>query len=129
MGGYIGRLLRVDLSGGSTSTESLPEEFFRKYLGGRNVVSYFMLKEIPPGLDAYSPDNKLIIAASVLTGTRIPGSSRFSIGALSPLTGGFGESEAGGWWGPELKFAGYDAMIIEGRSDQPVYLSIEDDKV
>jgi aldehyde:ferredoxin oxidoreductase len=88
-----------------------------------------MLKEIPQGIDAFDEKNKIIIATSVLTGSIMPGSSRFSIGALSPLSGGYGESEAGGWWGPELKFAGYNMVIIEGKAKEPVYISIDDNVV
>ncbi|MDK2878925.1 MAG: aldehyde:ferredoxin oxidoreductase [Thermoanaerobacteraceae bacterium] len=127
--GYNGKILRIDLSSGVITIEEKEESFYRNLLGGRNIAAYMMLKEIPKDANPLGPENKLIIATSVLTGTPIPGSSRFTVAAKSPLTGGFGESEAGGWWGPELKFAGYDAIIVEGRAPKPVYIWIKNEKV
>ncbi len=129
MNGYNGRLLRVDLTTRRITTEVLDEELLRHLFGGRNLAAWLMLREIAPGTDALGEANKLVITTSMLTGTPLPGSSRFTIGALSPLSGGFGESEAGGWWGPELRFAGFDALVVEGRADRPVYLQILDQDV
>jgi len=84
---------------------------------------------VPPGCDAFGPDNVLVFAASVLTGTAIPGSARVSAGAKSPLTGAYGEGEAGGYWGVKLRWSGYDGVIIAGRSERPVYLWINNDTV
>jgi len=127
--GYTGKIARVNLSSGKTKIEELSEQWYRQYMGGRNIGLYFLLKEVSPCTDPLSPDNKLIFATSMLTGSPIPGSSRYSVVSKSPLTGGYGEAEAGGWFGPELKKAGFDALIIEGRADKPVYLWIHDGKI
>ena len=89
-------------------------------------VAYYLLKEVPPGTDPLSPENKLIFALGPVTGVPIAGSGRNAVGAKSPLTGLFGEADAGGWWNAELKRAGYDAIIVEGRAERPVYLWIHD---
>jgi aldehyde:ferredoxin oxidoreductase len=109
--------------------EEPPEIFYRRYFGGRAFVAYYLLKRTPKGVDPLGPENVLVFASSVLGGAPAHGLCRFSVGAKSPLTGGFGESEAGGYWGPELKFAGYDAMVITGRASKPVYLWIHDGAV
>jgi len=127
--GYNGKILRVNLSDGSISTEEQDEVFYRRYMGGRGFIAYYLLKEVNPKIDALSPENKLIFATGVITGGRIGGSGRNSAGALSPLTGGYGEAEAGGYWGPEFKRTGYDAIILEGKSEKPVYLWITDKSV
>lgn len=129
MKGYNGKILRVDLSGRKIQIEEPGDFIFRTYLGGACLASYYLLKELPKGVDPLSPDNMLVITCSVITGTNIPGASRFTVAAKSPLTGGYGESEAGGWWAPELKRAGYDGIIITGKADKPVYLWIHDGKV
>jgi len=126
--GYVGKILRVDLSGGKISVEPLDDLFYRRYLGGEGFVAYFLLKELKPGIEPLSSENKLIFAAGPVTGAPISGSGRNSIGAKSPLTGGFGESEVGGHFGAELKHAGFDAVIIEGKADDPVYLWVHDDE-
>jgi aldehyde:ferredoxin oxidoreductase len=95
-------------------------------MGGRNVIAHTLLLEVPPGIDAYDPENRLVFALGPITGVPVPGGSRHSVGAKSPLTGLFGESEAGGYWGAELKRAGWDGIIIHGRADHPTYLSIHD---
>jgi len=124
--GYLGRILRVNLSKDKLSIEYPDEIFYRRYLGGEGFVAYYLLKELKPGIDPLGPENKLIFAAGPVTGVPIAGNSRNSIGAKSPLTGGFGESEVGGYWGAELKHAGFDAVIIEGKASSPVYLWIHD---
>ncbi|HEY81726.1 MAG TPA: aldehyde ferredoxin oxidoreductase family protein [Dehalococcoidia bacterium] len=124
--GYIGKILRVDLSSGRVTTEEFPENFYRQYLGGEGFTGYFLLKEVPPRVDPLGPDNKLIFAAGPLTGVPVGGCGRHSVGAKSPLTGAFGEAEAGGYWGAELKMAGFDAVIVEGKAEKPVYIFIRD---
>ncbi len=124
--GYNGKILRVNLSQGTTSTDALDELFCRKYLGGAGFVSYFLLKELQPGIDPLGPENKLIFALGPVTGVPLPGSGRNCIGAKSPLTGGYAKSEVGGFWGAELKHAGYDAIIVDGKAEKPVYLWIQD---
>jgi len=124
--GYNGEILRVDLSGDKISIEHPDDIFYRRYVGGEGFVAYFLLKELTPSVDPLSPKNKLIFAAGPVTGAPIPGGGRNSVGGKSPLTGGFGESEVGGHWGAELKHAGFDAIIIEGKADGPVYLWVHD---
>jgi len=104
--GYNGKILHVDLTRSTTSVEEPPEIFYRRYFGGRAFVANYLLKMMPKGADPLGPENVLVFASSVLGGAPAHGLCRFSVGAKSPLTGGFGESEAGGYWGPELKFAG-----------------------
>ena len=128
-GGYSGKILRVSLSDRSLSTETIDALFCRKYLGGAGFAVYFLWKELQPGVDPLGPDNKLVFALGPLTGVQLPGSSRYCIGAKSPLTGGIAKSEVGGFWGAELKRAGYDTLIIEGKAEKPVYLWIHDDEV
>ena len=125
-GGYNGKILRVNLSNNSTSVETIDELSCRKYLGGAGFVSYFLLKELRQGIDPFSPENKLIFALGPVTGVPLPGSGRHCVGAKSPLTGGYGKAESGGFWGAELKHTGYDAIIVEGRAKKPVYLWIHD---
>ena len=120
--GYNSKILRVNLTNRQMSTEEPDEDFYRRYMGGRGFIGYYLLKELQPGIESLGPDNKLIFATGVITGGRIAGSGRNSVGAKSPLTDGYGEAEAGGFWGPELKRAGYDAIILEGKSENPVYL-------
>ena len=126
--GYNGKILRVDLSSGSIKTEEYPDHFYRQYFGGEGFISYFLLKELKPGIDPLGPENKLIFAAGPLTGAPAGGCGRHSVGAKSPLTGGYGEADSGGYWGAELKMAGIDAIIIEGKAEKPVYLFIQDGK-
>ncbi|MBC8228332.1 aldehyde ferredoxin oxidoreductase family protein [bacterium] len=120
--GYNSKILRVNLTNRQMSIEEPEEDFYRRYMGGRGFIGYYLLKELQPGIESLGPDNKLIFATGVITGGRIAGSGRNSVGAKSPLTDGYGEAEAGGFWGPELKRAGYDAIILEGKSEKPVYL-------
>ncbi|MDP3878754.1 MAG: aldehyde ferredoxin oxidoreductase family protein [Dehalococcoidales bacterium] len=126
--GYNGRILRVDLSRGTTSVDEPDAGFYRHYIGGRGLVSYFLLRELTGGEDPLGPENKLIFATGPLTGVPIAGGGRNSVGAKSPLTNGYGDTEVGGYWGAELKHAGYDAIIFEGKAASPVYLWIDDGK-
>ena len=124
--GYTGNILRVDLTEEKVSTENPDNIFYRRYIGGEGFVAYYLLKELKAGIDPLSPENKLIFATGPLTGFAIPGTGRNSVGAKSPLTGGFGEAEVGGHWGAELKHAGFDAIIVEGKAKNPVYIWIND---
>ena len=124
--GYWGRVLRVDLSEGRIWVEEPGDEVYRSCLGGSALALYYLLRENKPGVDPLGPDNLLVFAPSVLNGTPGPGMSRYTVAARSPLTGALGEAEAGGWWGPELKMAGFDAVVITGQSPEPVYLYIKD---
>jgi len=127
--GYSGRIMRVNLSQRALSAEEPEEAFYRTYLGGWGFVSYYLLKELEPGIDPLGPENKLIIALGPVTGMPLGGSGRNAIGAKSPLTGGFGEADVGGFFGAELKHAGFDALIVEGKAERPVYLWVHDGEV
>ena len=127
-GGYNGRILRVNLTDEKINTEQLDESFCRKYIGGAGFIAYYLLNEVKPGTDALSPENKLIFATGPLTGIALGGCARHTVGAKSPLTGGIAKSEVGEHWGAQFKRAGFDALIVEGRSDKPVYLWIHNGK-
>jgi aldehyde:ferredoxin oxidoreductase len=127
--GYQGKILHVHLTESRTWTEEPGELFYRTYLGGPGIGVYYLLKEMQAGTDPLGPGNILTFAAGILTGTTGPAVCRFAVCARSPLTGAVGKSEAGGWWGPELKRAGWDAVVIRGRAAGPVYLWIENNQV
>ncbi len=120
------KLLRVNLSTGILSVETISEDFYRLYPGGKALAGYILLNEIPAHTEPFSPDNVLVIANGLLTGAPVSTATRYIVSARSPLTNGYGESEAAGFWGPELKMAGFEAIVITGRAMEPVYLWIHD---
>lgn len=128
-GGYNGKILRVNLSNNTISVEPIDEQFCRKYIGGAGFALYFLWKELRQGIDPLGPDNKLVFALGPVTGAPLPGSGRNCVGAKSPLTEGIAKSEVGEFWGAELKRAGYDAIIVEGRAEKPVYLWVHNGEV
>ena len=129
MEGYCGVILRIDLSNGKIVTEQLGKELISDFAGGRGFNSKILYDELDAGIDPMGPDNKIIIGVGPCNGTLVPGSQRFTITAKSPLTGLHGDSNSGGPFGVELKYAGYDVVIIEGEAHEPVYLWIDDDHV
>ncbi len=129
MKGVNGKILRVNLTDRTIKVEEPEEKFYRKHLGGRGLISYYLLKELEPGIDPLSPENLLIFAVGPLTGGPFAGAGRSSVGAKSPLTGGYGDSEGGGFWPAEFASAGYDALLVEGAADEPVYIWIDDGEV
>ncbi len=128
MYGYNNQLLRVDLTTKKISKEKLPE-IASTFLGGKGLGAYLLTRELAPKIDPLGPQNKLIIVTGPLQGSIVPICGRYAIVSKSPLTGLFLDSHAGGSIGPELKFAGYDALIVEGAASSPRYLSIIDDNV
>ena len=126
MYGFNGKIARVNLTAREIRVEYPTVDFYRQFLGGRGFIIHYLLREIPSDIDPLGPENKLIFALGPATGHAFIGSGRNSLGGKSSLTGGYGESEAGGYWGVELKKAGYDAVIIEGASEKPVYLWIHE---
>src|SRR5512146_3068338 len=110
--GFTGKILRVDLSQQSISVEEPDEAFYRTYGGGGLLACYYLMRERPARIDPLSPDNLLVFASGPMVGTGIPGGSRYTVAGISPLTGCYGEAEAGGWWSPELKRAGFDAILV-----------------
>lgn len=129
MAGYCGKLLRVNLSTGEIKKEPLDLTVAKKFIGGRGLGSYLLAQEIDPKVDPLSPDNKIIFATGPLTGSSAPTSGRYMVITKSPLTGAIACSNSGGFWGAELKFAGYDLIIVEGKAAQPCYIYIKDDVV
>ncbi len=120
--GYHGRILHVDLTQRALTIEEPPESFYRACFGGSCLGLYYVLREVPAHADALDKDNVLVLAGSVLTGAPISGQSRLTATAKSPLTGAIGDSQCGGFWPAELKFAGFEAIVIRGRATSPVYL-------
>lgn len=127
--GYHGKILHVNLNDSSYEIEEPSENFYRTYVGGGGLGAYYLLNDLKPGTDPLGADNILVVSLSVVTGAPLSGFSRYTIAAKSPLTGGFAETEAGGYFGPELKFSGYDAVVIKGKALNPAYLWIKDGKV
>jgi len=127
--GYTGKVLRIDLSERSHRIEELEPEMPAMFLGGRGFNSKRLYDEVEPGTDPLGPGNRLFISTGPLVGTMFPTASRFNISAKSPQTGILGDSNAGGHFAPELKFAGYDQLVIEGRSRDPVYVFVNDGEV
>ena len=126
MGVYCKKLLRINLNNGSVKEEPIPDDYIEKYIGGRGLATKYLFDEINPEIDALSPENKLIFVTGPLTGTTAPTGGRYMVVTKGPLTGTVACSNSGGFWGPELKKAGYDMLIIEGKADKPVYISIID---
>ena len=129
MYGYTGKILHVDLTSGALDVEEPPEELYRTYMGGSALGLYYLLKNTPAGADPYGPENTLAFMLAGITGAPIAGQSRATVVAKSPLTGGVGDSQAGGFWPAELKFAGFDGIVIRGISPKPVYLWINQGEV
>ena len=128
IGGAHGKILHINLTTGQTHIETPSDDFYRLLIGGRAVVAYLLLRDLPSHTDPLSPDNLLIFAPGLMQGTNLPGSGRHGVGGKSPLTGAIGSSEVGGWWGHEFKKTGFDALVISGRASSPVYLWIKDDQ-
>lgn len=119
-----GKVAYVDLTRGEICTESVDEMVFRRYLGGPGIGVKVLLEQMRPGVDPLGEDNILALVPGLLAGTGVPGTPRYTVCARSPLTGALGKSEAGGWWGPALKRAGWEALFIRGVARKPVYLHV-----
>jgi aldehyde:ferredoxin oxidoreductase len=126
MYGYTGKLLSVDLSKKDITIIETPKEHVKSFIGGSGLAARLIYDMVSPDLDPLSPENTLFIMTGPMTGTSFPTSGRFAVCSKSPLTNGWGEATASGFWGPELKFSGFDGIVIKGRSDNPVYLFIQD---
>jgi len=126
--GYNGKILHVDLTEETFRVEEPGEDFYRKYFGGSALAMYYLLNEIPPKADPLGPENVLVFALSVVTGSAISGQSRITAAAKSPLTGAVGDSQGGGFFPAEIKFAGFDAIVFKGKAKKPVYLWINGGK-
>jgi len=127
--GITATLLHIDLTSRTTRMEEVPEVTVRKYLGGGALAAHILLRELRPGVEPLGPDNVLVLMTSLINGLSLSGTNRYTAAAKSPLTGGYGESEAGGWWGPELRAAGWDGVVVHGKAERPTYLWIKDDRI
>ena len=126
--GYNGNILHVDLTTGHLESEAPSEEFYRTYMGGSAMGLFYILRDVPKGADPLGPENVLTLFTSVTTGAPISGQSRINANAKSPISGAIGDSQAGGYFPAEMKFAGFDGIVIKGRSSKPVYLALLDGK-
>ncbi|OPX90575.1 MAG: putative oxidoreductase YdhV [Pelotomaculum sp. PtaB.Bin104] len=131
LNGWKGKRLRVNLSERTVRIEDIDGAYRDKWLGGRGFNSALLYQEVGPEVDPFSAENRLIFGVGPLTGTFAPSSGRTTVTAKSPMGSppGFGDSSMGGHWGPELKYAGYDQLVIQGKASHPVYLFIDDDRV
>ncbi|MBL7161797.1 MAG: aldehyde ferredoxin oxidoreductase family protein [Anaerolineales bacterium] len=127
--GYHGKILHVNLNDLSWEVETPPEEFYRKYMGGSALGMYYVLKNTPPSVGPFDPENTLALTLSVVTGVAISGQSRLTASAKSPLTGAIGDSQSGGFFPAEMKFSGFDGVILYGKAEKPVYLWIKEGEV
>ena len=127
-GGYAGTILWVDLEKKDMVKKSLDPRLIKSFIGGRGINSWLLYQNVIPEESPFHPQNPLIFGVGPMTGTMLPAASRFTVTAKSPLTQGHGDANAGGFFGPELKFAGYDHIIFKGKSQNPVYLFIENDR-
>lgn len=128
MSAYCGWVLRVDLNTGKIARQPLDQAAADAYIGGRGLGGYFLSREVDPRVDPLAPENKVMLAPGPLTGSVAPAGARYMVVTKSPLSDTIASSNSGGFWGPELKRAGYDLVIIEGKAPSPCYLSIDDDR-
>ena len=126
MNGYCGKLLFVDLTNGTHEVEDLTEETAKQYIGGYGIGAKVLFERMKPGSDPLGPDNTLGLVTGLLTGVPVPGGCRYTVVAKSPLTGGWGDANSGGDFGPNLKFSGYDAIFLTGVSEKLAYLVVRD---
>src|SRR3989442_5018545 len=124
--GVTAKVLHVDLSARQSRVEEIPEVTIRKYLAGGALACHLLLRDMPASVDPLGPDNMLVFMTSVINGLSLSGTNRYTAAAKSPLTGGYGESEAGGWWGPERRAAGVDGGTVRGRAGKPADLWVKD---
>lgn len=129
MNGYAGKILRVDLSSGEFLKQSLPEDLVEEFIGGRGFIARLLWRELKPGIDAFDPENMFIAATGPLSANLLPASGKTHFGCKSPATGGYADSNMGGHFGPALKYAGYDALVLTGAASEPSILVIDDGSI
>jgi len=127
--GNFGKLLRIDLSSKTFLEEDIEESLLKKYIGGKGIATYFLLAEITPRINPFSPENKLFFATGPLTGTKVPTSGRYGVYTKSPLTGIYAESYSAGHVAPQMRRCGYDLFVIEGKAENPVWLEVTKNNV
>jgi aldehyde:ferredoxin oxidoreductase len=126
LNGYAGQLLRVDLSKGKITKTPLEAELAKSYLGGRGIGARIVYDEVEPKVGAFDPENRLVFMTGPLTGTVVPSSGRYEVSAKSPASDAWGDANSGGYFGPELKWAGFDGIVFQGKAPKPVYLWVHD---
>ena len=126
--GYNGKILMVNLTTREIGVEEPEEKLYRQYLGGTGLGVYYCMRDIPKDCDPLGPDNVLVLSTGVVTGAPVMAASRLSANAKSPVTGGIGDAQGGGFWGVAFKNAGFDAVVISGKAEKPVYLFVQDGK-
>lgn len=127
--GYTGKIARIDLTNKEVRVEQRDDYFYRTYGGGACLGAYYLLNEMKPEVDPLGPDNIIVFAGSVVSGAPVPGFARSAIVFKSPLTGAIADTQAAGYFGPEMKFAGFDAVVLKGKSDRPAYLWMHDGEI
>jgi len=127
--GTKGKLLRINLTTGESKEDAIDPKLWESFIGGRGLGAYYLTKEVPPDVEPLGAENKLIFMNGPLAGTLIPGNNKICVTFKSPLTNTYSYSLCGGHWGPELKFAGFDGLIIEGKAKSPIYITINNSKV
>ena len=127
--GYQNKVLRLHMTEGTSSTEPLRMDFAEKFIGQKGLAIRYLYEELPPGIDALGPDNKLLFTTGPFTGTGVPCSGKLSVAAKSPATGTINDCSIGGHSANAIKYAGYDMIIVEGQAEKPAIVIIEDDKV
>jgi len=129
IGGYVGKILRIDLSKRKVLQWVADESLLKRFIGGSGLAAKILFDETRPDIDPFDPENPLIFMTGPVTATKVPLSGRYQVVSKSPLTGIYGESDSGGSWGPELKKAGFDGIIISGHASKPIYVWISDGNV
>jgi len=129
MNGYWSKILRIDLSRSIVNESSIEETFYKRFIGGAGLGAKIIYDETRPSTDAFSPENKIIFSVGPFQGTRLPGSAKWCVVSKSPLTGTYANSHCGAGWGVKFKGAGYDALVIQGKAEKPVYIWIHDGEV
>jgi aldehyde:ferredoxin oxidoreductase len=129
MKGNTGKVINVDLTSGSVRIETLPEEYYKQYIGGSGLAAKIFWERGRFDIDPLAPEAMLLFMNGPFAGLRISGASRNSVAGCSPLTGHWGDSSCGGYFAPELRYAGYDGLIITGKSANPAYLLVRDDSI
>ncbi|MCK5428171.1 MAG: hypothetical protein KAI94_01800, partial [Anaerolineales bacterium] len=123
------KIAYIDLTTGKVETKYIPEEIRRKYLGMRGIDTYLLYNHVKPGIDPIGPENVLLVSSGPLAGTPVPSPCRTHVSALSPLTECVGSTSMGNYFGPELRYAGFDHLVVKGKSEKPCYLWIHDGEI
>ena len=126
---YVGKILRVDLTKGTSKVTEYSEDIAKRFIGGRGIAVKLLWDELPQGADPLGPENMLIFATGPYTAFSIPNSGKMVVAAKSPLTGGYGDGNLGTRAAVNMRKCGLDAMVVTGKSEKPVYIYVEDDKV